>query len=110
MRPVRAEYAAAILHGFVAAGQPPTTTVPRYTPEEREARAGKLREQMHALLDKGEQPTGYRAEGCARLLATSSSFFRRSRSSSTPSTKTTLPRSGTCSIFLRRRRATSRSR
>jgi hypothetical protein len=60
MGSLRAEYAAAVLHEFVTtAGQ--RRTAPKYTPEDRAARSAKLRAEMHAIIDNGQRPEGYRA-------------------------------------------------
>lgn len=64
---LRADFASRALIKFVTGGKQPPTGAPassksKYTDDERVARATKLREHMHSLLDKGEKPTGPKAD------------------------------------------------
>jgi hypothetical protein len=63
---VRADYAARMLFQFVSTGEQAPTGAPpkksKYSDEERATRAAAIRDQMHAMLDKGEQPKGPKAD------------------------------------------------
>lgn len=63
---IRADYTASVLSSFVTTGLQPPTGAPKskskYTEQEKTERAIKLRTAMHAIIDRGEQPKGPKAD------------------------------------------------